>query len=158
MWFGAGFSIEFQSVEEAAKYKPEIEEFLSERLPNVWAGKTSRKKAVIKVPMREDSEVIEGADDVRGLFPAGRQQHYSDMFYDLYCHFLKNHSGAIISAVAEYEVYDSYSRQVLCQREKPREIDYDLVLALNEEYNGDYEAIADELDISVEEVAEMLGE
>ena len=158
MWFGAGFNIEFRSVEEATKYKLEIEKFLSERMPNVWAGKTSRKKAVIKVPMREDSEVIEGADDVRALFPPGRQQYYSDMFYDLYCYFLKNHNGAIISAAAEYEVYDSYSKQVFCKKETPREIDYDLVLALNEEYNGDYKAIADELDISVEEVAEILDE
>ena len=80
------------------------------------------------------------------------------MFYDLYCYFLKKHNGAIIRAVAEYEVYDSYSKQVLGQKGKMREIDYDLVIAFNEEYNGDYEAIAGELDISVEDVAEILGE
>ena len=69
---------------------------------------------------------------------------------------IRKYPGSVVSAEAEYEVYGSYSKQVLGPKKSQTMIDYDLVLALEEEYGGDYEAIADELDISVDEVREIL--
>ena len=156
MWFGAGFTIKFRTVEEAAKIKPEIEQFLTERMPNVWAGKTFRRKENIKVDWIEDKEVVEGADDVRAYMPPGRQQVYSEMFYDLYHFIIKKYPGSVVRAVAEYDVYGSYSKQVLEPNKSQPIIDYDEVFALEEVYGGDIDAIADELGISPDEVLQIL--
>ena len=155
MWFGAGFSIELRDVDMAKAIKPEIEAFLSSNKPNVWAGKTSRRKAAIVVPLTEDRQANE---DGSFTGPAGRKEIYSNLFEALFKHIQAEYPGAVVKGNASFNVYDSYSELSFSPASsRSRAIDHDLVFALEEEYGGDAEAIADELGISVEEVLSILG-
>lgn len=158
MWFGAGFEIVFHDVEDAKKIKPEIEKFLTETQPNVWAGKTARRKSAIIVPETEDKQ--KNADG-SWLAPPGREAVYSDLFEALYKYIEKLYPNSIVSAKADFQVYDSYSTLVLKedkpQKSEPRRIDYDLIMELDETYDGDVDAIAEEAGLSVEEVKHILN-